>query len=273
MKKAINLTYSAPICVPIIGEEGYLYGFPVLTAAVQKRVQIKLVSTDQHIENKEENGVKEVVEAYLEKNKISYSKGTFKIHLLSDNSRATSAEKAAYFVCAVAALLELYTGEVYEPAIVNSLAYTVEKKYFSFPTGYLTSSSTFGGLQYVRKEFEFLKHIARLNMKIPQHISQHLYILENSVEEGEIAHKMRRLYNENSQYIEGILHTIEKCTKRLVVATMKEDQVLFREAITTYADLLRELQILKQTQLVYSENKPHREAIPFTLSEIGLRKE
>src|SRR5690606_33246391 len=112
------------------------------------------------------------------------------------------------------------------------------------------SASTFGGLIFYRKEFEFLKTVSALNFKIPKHFEDNLILIDTGkpVESTmEMVSLVGKRYNEDPRHMEQTFASIERVTKRMVVSVVKEDLGLFTECIRENETLLEDLGIVSQS--------------------------
>ncbi|MCA9371593.1 mevalonate kinase [Candidatus Woesebacteria bacterium] len=261
-----SITYSAPGKIFISGEHAVVYGKPALVTAVNKRLAFTLYVQDHNSlpANKSHEGVahiKSVVQDYLKKHNLRLSNTPFIYHITSDIPvRSGMGSSAALCVSAVAAFLHWYTGKAYNKEIINSLAHTAEHYFHGKSSGVDVSAATYGGLIYYRKEFEFLKNISSLHMKIPQVIQQTL-ILINSGKPKESTKQMvtqvGKLFNTQPKKTERILQLLEKCTKRLTLAISQERLSFFRESLLKNHQALVKLGVVsKETQQLLQTLKP-----------------
>lgn len=230
-----TIIYSAPLSICLSGEDAALYGKPVLIAATNLLITLSLTEDTKQSPDKLSDLVKKKVVEYLKKHSVSFKEKPFKYTLKSDVTfKYDTLFQSAKIVVLVAALLEFHTGKQFEHSQINTLAYICEKEYFHYSLGFYTSCSTFGGLQYFRKEFEFLKSISQLNFKLADIIQKKLFIVdtgeENTTPLTSIS-AVKKIYNADSEKIENIFSNLEKVTKRLVVAIAKEDALLFKKSI------------------------------------------
>jgi mevalonate kinase len=157
---------------------------------------------------------------------------------------------AALSVAGVAAFLHFYTGRQWDKETINSLAYQCEKKFHGNPSGVDNSTSCFGGLIFYRKEFEFLKHISALNFKLPDNIQKHLFLIDTgkpTETTAQMVSSVGKLYNQDPKRMEQIMNQIEKVTKRMVVAIVKEDPKLFAECIAENQTLLEHMEVVSES--------------------------
>lgn len=278
----MKVSYSAPIGIVLSGERSALYGKPVLIAASDLRVTC-LISESNEIVNQTElmKLIDHQVTTFLEKNKTSFTK---KKWLFEHRSNVTFDESpsylAAFIVSSVAALLEFYTGKEYEKEVINKIAFQIEKEYFHLSLGFYTSCSTFGGILYFRKEFEFLKSISKLNFKLPKNIEDNLFLVYSNVSKEAVfeeRERIKKMYNADSKQMDQYFSQMEKNTKRLVVAIAQENEELFEKTFRDEQKLQNDEELRGSGlgfQFIYlKENKELQKKVKkFRLDEMGLLK-
>jgi mevalonate kinase len=268
--KNSNISYSTPVAFSLIGEEGFLYGKPVLVMSSNKKVMVTLTVTSTTELNDANRPINDVVKNFLTKKEIPFKEQYFEVKIKSGIEETYPGYRAAVTVSLVAALLELYTGKEFDQATINQLAYAVEKKTEKNRYGFYTSCSAFGGLLYARKEFEFLRSFSQLNFKIPKNIQDNLYILHRPGSFEESSSYMKNLYNNDHETADSLLNKIEKCTKRVVVSLIKEDKNMFQGSLSDYQNLLN---IKSEFSVVFSEDiLEEPQYTRFVLSETGVQR-
>ena len=168
---------------------------------------------------------------------------------------------AAFCVAASAAILDFYTGKPFDKETINNIAYQAEKYFHINASGVDVSVSTYGGLIYFRKEFEFLKNISALTFKIPQKIENNLYLIDSgkpTESDQEMINAVGTLYNKKPQYIGQILNDLEKTTKRFVVSITKEDIQFFQQSLIDNEIFLEMLGVVSnKTRLLLKQLEPY----------------
>ncbi len=244
------ITYSAPAKIILSGEHGVVYGKPAFVSAIDMRLEFIIHTGKDEFQNIDGviRVVHEVVTNYLEKQKLSISKKSFSYEINSQIPVGRGmGSSAAFSVAGVAALLHFYTGKEFDRETINQLAYQCEKKFHGNPSGVDNSTSCFGGLIFYRKEFEFLKHLSSLNFKISENIHSHLYLIDTgkpTESTAEMVAQVGKNYNQDPKKMERLFNQMEKITKRMVVAIVKEDPKLFSECIAENETILEEIGIV-----------------------------
>lgn len=226
----MQLTVSVPGKIHLLGEHAVVYGRPALLAAINRRLYLTLISRNISIsknrsleevinfDNKPLSGVvKEAVKVFSKKFSFTNPSACRLTVSSSIEIGCGLGSSAAITVATLAALMRFYKN-IWNPALVNELAYEVEKKQHGNPSGADNSVVTMGGLLYFRREFEFLKSLWSLpitSYKIPP------FILINSgrpVEStGEMIRQVKALYDKNPAFLEKIFTDQEFQTKSLVL--------------------------------------------------------
>ena len=261
------IRYSAPGKVIISGEHAVVYGKPALVCAIDKRLSVTFTPARS---TKYKDSIFPLLEQsvidFLKEKKVTAKekKYTYSIKSSIPVGRGLGSS-AAYCASVSAGLLELFTEQEWKIEDINICAYQMEKYFHKNSSGVDTSTSIMGGLIYYRKEFEFLKTISSLSVKIPKHFTNSLLLMDSGkpIETtGEMVRNVGTLFNTESEKIEQILNNIEKTTKRIVLSIMKEDTSLFEENI-------KKNQIsLEQIGVVSNSTK----RLLFRLKEIGVGK-
>lgn len=211
--------YKAPVGAIISGEQGMLYGKPVLGSALNVSVEatnlqdLVLSGSCRYAEQ-----VKKAVESHTRKKISEDHNFDIRTILPANISPDFDGVIAAEIVATTALIYEIAMKKQASQEVISNIAFQAHKKIFPQASGFYTSLSSFGGLIYFRKEFEFLKGIYKLPYKIPENIAKELCI-DLSVKED--------VYNMNPKKADMILMEQEKRTKRAVVAIVKEDAKLF----------------------------------------------
>jgi len=244
-----SISYSAPGRIFISGEHAVVYGKPALVCAIDKRLTMTFTPTEK-TEYKDiimpilEKSVMDFLQKkQIKKKKIGY---TYSIESAIPIGRGLGSS-AAYCAVISAGLLELFTGDEWSKEEINICAYQMEKYFHKNSSGVDTSTSIMGGLIYYRKEFEFLKTISSLPVKLPKHFIDSLVLIDTGkpIETtGEMVQKVGQLFNAKGVKMEYIMNDIEKTTKRLIVSIMKEDTSFFKENIKHNEELLEQINVV-----------------------------
>lgn len=244
-----QIVYSAPGKVILSGEHAVVYGKPALVCAIDKRLTISVTPSKKSApQNPGMQIVEKEVREFLRQKKISIPELFFSYSVDSQIPIGRGlGSSAAFSAAASAALLELYTGQEWSLEEINNCAYKIERVFHKNPSGVDNTAAVFGGLIYFRKEFEFLKTISSLSLKIPSAIEQNLFLIDSGRPEettAQMVENVGKLYNRKGLLIDKTLQNIEKITKRIVVSFAKEDTVFFRKSIEDNQEELEKLGVV-----------------------------
>lgn len=241
----IPITYSAPAKAILGGEHAVVYGKPALVCALDMRMEVTVRY------GQPEGRLRDIVDtvySFLHARGIRQAKESYSLIVSSAIPVGRGlGSSSALSVASSAALIEAITGKPPVLQDVCDCAYKVDRLFHNNPSGVDTSASCFGGLIFFRKEFEFLKMISSLTMKIPPAIGNRLYLIDSGKPEettSDMVQAVGKLYNRNSAAVEKSLAAIEKTVKRTVVSIMKEDGDFFAQSITQNEEELEKLGVV-----------------------------
>ncbi|MCX6732426.1 MAG: hypothetical protein NTV98_02705 [Candidatus Roizmanbacteria bacterium] len=200
-----SIRYSAPGKAILSGEHAVVYGKPALVCAIDKRLSITFTNSDKTI-------YQDAIFPILEKSVVDFLKSkkqeikkvtyTYSVESSIPIGRGLGSS-AAYCACISAGLLELFSGREWGKDEINICAYQMEKYFHKNSSGVDTSTSIMGGLLYYRKEFEFLKTISSLAIKIPEVFIKSLILLDTGKPletTGEMVQSVGILFNKIKIY-------------------------------------------------------------------------
>ena len=233
----MKIKISVPGKIIITGEHAVVYGKPALAAAIDNRLTVtlttypKLREAGSRYAMSKGKLVKKAVE--IMKNYLGTRFLTnFNLQILSDiPSGAGMGSSAALGVGIVTAFLCAATGNSQlDHRLINELAYKVDKFQHGNPSGVDTSTVTFGGFVWYRKEFEFLKSLFKFQFKIANSL-QHFYLI-NTGKPKESTKEMIVKFKPNS------LDEFEQVTKQITQAIHDEDEQSLMKGIKENERLL-----------------------------------
>lgn len=255
-----KISYSAPGKIIISGEHAVVYGKPGLISALGLRLKFTVWESKKETKDEIIKMIYEKVKDYLKSKKLKFNNSSFDYQIESQIPQGKNlGSSAAFSVASSAALLEFYTGKQFDKSEINVIAYEIEKYFHGKPSGGDNSTSCFGGLVYFRKEFEFLKNISALNIRIPKKIDDALYIIDSGKPKEttkEMIEMVGKLLNKYPKKIEGVFNKIEKITKRIVLSIVQENVQMFKQSIIENQRLFENLKVVSQkTKRLLSELK------------------
>lgn len=264
MKK---VSYSTPLSLCLSGEYSAPYQKPLLVVAIEPRITFT-VWKDTTVKEKQPEQyrlISQIVKNYLEKERIHFSHRSFECDFHCDSFLMESFDQSDVFmaevVAAVASFLEFYSGKIFEKEAINSLAFEVEKKWFRHHSfGFAGSASSYGGMIYYRKEFEFLKYVSRLAFRMPKSFEESLYLIavpKKIKSFKEMKERVNYLYNKKPRETEQIFSKMERVTRRMVVSIIKEDISLFSSCISENEQLLEALGVVPKASTKLLESLRH----------------
>lgn len=229
------ITVSAPGKVHLMGEHAVVYGKPALLAAINRRVVVSLESSQDGLSVETPEGdayIRHAVEVTcdhlgqdrLPDIRIIVSSGIpIGYHLGSS---------AAIAVATVGAVM-YYLKTVWNPEMINQIAYEVEKKQHGNPSGGDNTTVTFGGFIWFRKELEFLRSIWKFPFSFPQALDHIMLINTGRPSEttGEMVALVKRKQEEDPQGFTAILSDNETQTKRVAQAIKEGNEEMLIDAI------------------------------------------
>jgi mevalonate kinase len=245
-----SVSYRSPAKTILSGEHAVVYGKPALIVGLARYCTATVSEADSVSFDGFAAPVIDTVTAHLKKRGLEELRPyavTFDTEIPVGRGLGSSAAAA---VSLTAALLHFQTGDVPERELVNSLAYTAEKKYHGNPSGADNTACCYGGLIFFRKEFEFLKTISALNFKLPTAIEDQLYLIDTgkpAETTAEMVKGVSSMYNTHPEATDTLLSHVEKTTKRMVVSVVKEDAAFFRDCIVENQRALEELGVVSES--------------------------
>lgn len=245
-----NISFSAPGSVILVGEYALLFGKPALASAMNF---FSTAFYSQKIQNSKDNTIQSLemeIKGYLKKRNLLNEEKSCHIQFTSDIPAGdTFGYDDTKIVVIVGLMLRIFSKKTFSRDEIPTISYQIEKKINKKELGIHCTASTFGGLVYYRKEFEFLKNISSLNMKISKGIEEHLFLIDTGKADEsneELENFVGKLYNTNTKKAESIFQDIEKTTKRFLVSMIKEDKEFFKRCIIEHEHLLEDLGVVSR---------------------------
>jgi mevalonate kinase len=215
------ITVSVPGKIHLMGEHAVVYGKPAILAAINQRLTVTVTDGDSNT-----SGYVADILRIVQK----HFKTTRAVHIAIDSDipagyhLGSSAAVAVGVVGAVSYFLK----KIWNPTLINQLAYEAEKLQHGNPSGADNTTVTFGGLIWYRKELEFLKSIWHLPFKLPATLNHFSLIdtgrpKENTGEMVAFVKSQKNLYK--------FLDANEIQTKKVAVAIKEGDEKMLIDAM------------------------------------------
>lgn len=246
MSNKTQVKVSAPGKIILSGEHAVVYGYPAILCAVDRRLQIELRGKKPQTKKKafdyKKSGLKNIPD--LLKTKFG---SDFELKIDSEIPIGCGMGSSAAFSVAVIAGLTNFVGEPWDLAKINGRAYLLEKRHHGNPSGADNTISTYGGFLWFRKEAEGLKIVSSIQIKrrLPS-----LFLI-NSGRPKETTKEMvsyvHDYYLKHRTKTIKIFLEIEKATRTLLRYLVGEEEVSFREWVTTSEMLLEELGVVSDS--------------------------
>ncbi|GIW63930.1 MAG: mevalonate kinase [Patescibacteria group bacterium] len=248
-----SVTYSAPGKIILSGEHAVVYGRPAIATAIDKRLTVTLrLSDTSRLSDKPDSWL--VLENLVKRHLNLSQLPKIEVKIVSDILKKSGLGSSAAFASAgLACLLHLLTKKQPSLDLVNKLAFQAEKHFHKNPSGIDNSTVVYGGFVFYRKEFEFLKLVSNLSIKIPQSFQSRMFLIYTGKPKestAEMVEFVGKLWNQQPQATEKIINEIEKVTKRIVISIVQENFKFFYDSVKANQRLLEELGVFSD----YSKN-------------------
>lgn len=244
----MSIIVSAPGKIFLMGEHAVVYGKPALLASVNKRLYVTVEKSKKNISiNSQEpvdyvRHILEVVRQHYKQNTLSPFALTIKSQIPASYHLGSSAAVAVAVVAAVIYSLK----KVWNPKIINQLAYEAEKEKHGTPSGADNTVVTYGGLIWYRKEFEYLRNIWQLPFKLPQKMN-HFFLVDTGKPQettAEMVAIVRDKYNTGKKGMEKIFNDNEYQVKQITDAVKNEDEDILVRSISEGEKTLEDMGVV-----------------------------
>lgn len=233
------ITVSSPAKIHLMGEHAVVYGKPALLAAINRRLTVT-VSEGSHgiqiVSDEPDRYIRHIVSLVLEKFRITKEpnmKLTIRSEIPAGYHLGSSAAVAVSTIGAVSYFLK----KVWNPELINTLAFEAEKQKHGNPSGGDNTIVTFGGIVWYRRELDFLKSIWQLPFK-PAQILDHFSLIDTGrptestgdmvacVRSQYIAHRLRfeKLFNENEEQTKRIAGALKTGNEKMLIDAIQKGQ-------------------------------------------------
>src|SRR3989338_3396929 len=200
----MKVTVSAPGKIHLLGEHAVVYGKPALLTAINRRLTVTIVPGDNktviHTSEPSDyiNHILAIISNHYKLSQLPPLQISIRSEILSGYHLGSS---AAVAVAMVGALL-YFLKKIWNPTLINQLAFEAEKKAHGNPSGGDNTVCTFGGFIWYRRELEFLKSMWQLPMKLSHKLNNFYLINTGKPKEttGEmVAYVKSKIKTQNSK--------------------------------------------------------------------------
>jgi mevalonate kinase len=225
---------SVPGKVILMGDHAVVYGKPAIIAAINKRLVVAIHDEDKFtiISNIDSKYIRHCVDIVLHNFAVTEDP-KISIEIQSEIPVGYHLGSSAAVAAGIVGALTFYIKKIWNPQLINQLAYECEKMIHGNPSGVDPATVVSGGLVWYRKELEFLRSIWQLPFSIPDGLNN-FYLIDTgrSVENtGEIVNYVRSQFTVNGSRYEKIFSENEIQTKRLTVALKENNETELIDAI------------------------------------------
>jgi len=244
------VTVSAPGKIHLMGEHAVVYGKPALLAAIDKRLYVSVAQKGDQLKVVSDESADYIYHA------LSIVQNHFKLSTLPGiEVRVTSSILPGYHLGSSAAVAVAVIGaclyflkKVWNPTLINQLAYEAEKKAHGNPSGGDNTTCTFGGFIWYRKELPFLKNIWQLPMKLSA-MMDHFYLVDTGKPKettGEMVAYVSEKLKVKSEKLRKLFEENEEQTKRIAVALKDSNEKELTEGIKAGEKTLEEIGVVSK---------------------------
>ncbi len=236
MKNKVKV--SAPGKIILSGEHAVVYGYPEILCAVDRRLSVEIEETVSKEENLLVKNALEILKARLNIGGLDNLKIKIESQIPIGGGMGSSAALAVAMTTAFFQFLRL----PHSLKKINEIAYEIEKKQHSTPSGGDNTISTYGGFLWYRKETETFKTFSPLKTKVLPPV----YLLYSGKPEettGEMVKKVKGFISESPLKAADIFREIEQITRKILGFLMGEKQN-FSDLIVRNERLLEQLGVV-----------------------------
>ena len=233
------VTVSAPGKIHLLGEHAVVYGKPALLIAINRRLTVTIASGDKktsiHTSESPDyiNHILAIIGNHYKRPQLPPMQITIRSAIPAGYHLGSSAAVAVATVGAVVFFLK----KVWNPTLINQLAFEAEKKVHGNPSGADNTICTFGGFIWYRRELPFLKNIWQLPMKFPVSLN-HFYLIDTGKPKettGEMveylseklkvkSEKLRKLFEENEEQTKRIAQALKEGNEKELINGMRNGE-------------------------------------------------
>lgn len=230
-----KVAVSVPGKIHLMGEHAVVWGRPALLSAISWRLYVTVSQNKgglQIISQEPITLINKAVEIVQKRFKLS-QKPHVKIKINSQIPVGRHTGSSAAVSVGVIAALVFYLKKIWNPNLVNELAFEVEKYQHRNPSGGDNTAVTFGGFIWFRRELEFLKSIWQLAFRPSPKLAPFMLIDTGRPEEntGEMITSVTEFIKKYPGKAKKLLDENEEATKDVTMALREGNEKLLINAI------------------------------------------
>ena len=240
-------TVSVPGKIFLMGEHSVVYGKPAILSAINRRVYVRVAKTDDgkhEIESGDNQFIGNVLELtalHLKIKTLPYLKVIITSQLKKGYHLGSSAAVAAATIAAVLYHLK----KIWNPELVNQLAYSAEKAKHGLPSGADNTACVFGGLIWYRNELSYLKSIWQLSLK--SELLNNFYLVDSG--KGEESTKdmvamVKKRYLDNKQLYQRLFISNEEAVRNIAESLKNGNENALIQAIRKGSFTLKKMGVV-----------------------------
>jgi mevalonate kinase len=242
------VTVSAPGKIHLMGEHAVVYGHPAFLAAINKRTSVTVAPYKNgiHIVSNDSAECVQKIATLVVKHLRLSGDPDVTISVTSDIPVGYHLGSSAAVAVATVGALLFFLKKVWNPTLINQLAYEAEKLHHGNPSGGDNTTSTFGGFLWFRKELTFLNSIWQLPKLTKSKLTNFFLINTGKPEETtcEMVTSVGVRVKTNPFLMEQIFSANEVQTKRVAEALKNGDQQMLTDAIRNGERTLEEMGVV-----------------------------
>ncbi len=221
-----------------MGEHAVVYGKPALLVAVNLRLSVTIESPSSSFPRTRESIIESSEPVDYIRHAIDVVQEHFQLKELppmhitvtSDIPAGFHLGSSAAVAVATVGAVTYFFKKIWNPVLINQLAYEVEKKQHGNPSGGDNTAITFGGFLWFRKELEFLKSIWQLPFKLPKNLD-HFFLIDTGKPKettGEMVAYVKLRFTKYELRMKRLFDQNEQQTRRITVALKegREDELI-----------------------------------------------
>lgn len=236
---------SAPGKIILSGEHGVVYGYPAILTAVNRRlsVEVEIIKGGLEIVSREPPDlIKHALKKTEEVLKEKVGDGV-RIKIDSQIPVGWGMGSSAALAVAFAGALFKFLGNPWNREEVNKIAYEIEKKQHSKPSGGDNTISTYGGFLWLRKETGKFKAFSHLAIKF----SPKVFLIDSGKPEettGEMVAMVKEMYLAYPRKVQSLFREMEKVAREMLKALLEKRHSRLGELFTINEKLLEKLGVV-----------------------------